>query len=64
MKRKINLIKKIIKDFQGEGEYINVPKDTEHWFVLTAEKRIKALRYFTTTEGWTPVYTDRPIRFA
>ena len=45
------------------GEYINVPKDTEHWFVLTETKRIKALRYFTTTEGWTPVYTDRPIQF-
>ena len=25
MKRKINFLKKIIKDFQGEGEYINVP---------------------------------------
>ena len=46
------------------GEYINVPKDTEHWFVLTAEKRIKALRYFTTMEGWTPVYTGRAIQIA
>lgn len=45
------------------GEYINVPKDTEHWFVLTDTKRIKALRYFTSTEGWTPVYTDRSIQF-
>ena len=43
-------------------EYINVPKDTEHWFYLTKKTRIKAVRYFTTTEGWTPVYTDTPIR--
>ena len=43
------------------GDYINVPKDTEHWFVLTEQKRIKALRYFSTTEGWTPRYTERPI---
>ena len=43
------------------GEFINVPKDTEHWFVLTEQKSIKALRYFTTTEGWTPNYTQRPI---
>ena len=43
------------------GDYINVPKDTEHWFVLTDQKRIKALRYFTTTEGWTPRYTERSI---
>jgi 1,2-dihydroxy-3-keto-5-methylthiopentene dioxygenase len=45
------------------GEYINVPKDTEHWFVLTEQKSIKAIRYFTTKEGWTPNYTHRSIRF-
>jgi 1,2-dihydroxy-3-keto-5-methylthiopentene dioxygenase len=44
------------------GEYINVPAGTEHWFVLTGSKRIKAVRYFTTTEGWSPKYTDRPVR--
>lgn len=43
-------------------DYINVPKDTEHWFYLTESKRIKAIRYFTTTEGWTPVYTDTEIK--
>lgn len=40
------------------GKYINVPANTEHWFVLTDEKRIKALRYFTSTDGWTPHYTE------
>ncbi|MEC7986706.1 MAG: acireductone dioxygenase [Myxococcota bacterium] len=44
------------------GEYINVPKDTEHWFLLTEAQRIKALRYFTSTEGWSPRYTNRSIR--
>ncbi|NES85085.1 MAG: cupin domain-containing protein [Moorea sp. SIO2B7] len=44
-------------------EYINVPAGTEHWFHLTETKRIKAVRYFTTTEGWTPEYTDTQIRF-
>lgn len=44
------------------GEYIKVPKDTEHWFILTKQKRIKAIRYFSTTEGWTPHYTHRAIR--
>lgn len=43
-------------------EYINVPAGTEHWFYLTDAKRIKAVRYFTTTEGWTPQYTGRDIR--
>ncbi|MEL7037328.1 MAG: cupin domain-containing protein [Cyanobacteria bacterium J06592_8] len=43
-------------------EYINVPAGTEHWFHLTKSKRIKAVRYFTTTEGWVPEYTETKIR--
>ena len=44
------------------GDYINVPRETEHWFYLTSSKRIKAIRYFTTMDGWAPNYTDREIR--
>ena len=44
-------------------EYINIPAGTEHWFHLTASKQIKLLRYFTSTQGWTPEYTDTTIRF-
>ena len=44
-------------------EYINVPANTEHWFYLTSSQRIKAVRYFSTTEGWTPEYTDTEIKF-
>ncbi len=44
-------------------EYINVPANTEHWFYLTPSKRIKAVRYFTTTEGWMPDYTNTEIKF-
>ena len=44
-------------------EYINVPANTEHWFYLTPEKRVKAVRYFISTEGWVPNYTDTEIRF-
>lgn len=43
-------------------EFINVPANTEHWFYLTAARKIKAVRYFTTSEGWTPQYTDTEIR--
>lgn len=46
------------------GEYINVPKNTEHWFHLTDRKRIKAVRYFSGTDGWVPVYTGAEIRVA
>lgn len=44
-------------------EYINVPTGTEHWFYLTDQQRIKAVRYFVDTEGWVPQYTDTAIRF-
>jgi 1,2-dihydroxy-3-keto-5-methylthiopentene dioxygenase len=43
-------------------DYINVPSGIEHWFYLTALRQIKAVRYFTTTEGWVPEYTDTEIR--
>ena len=45
------------------GDYINVPADTEHWFHLTPLRRIKALRYFTSTAGWVPEYTGTAIHF-
>lgn len=44
-------------------EYINVPANTQHWFYLSPSKRVKAVRYFTTTEGWVPEYTDTAIKF-
>lgn len=43
------------------GDYINVPKGAEHWFRLTPKNRIKAVRYFTSRDGWVPNYTGRPI---
>ncbi|MBI3546191.1 MAG: cupin domain-containing protein [Gammaproteobacteria bacterium] len=45
------------------GDYINVPANTEHWFEMKDSKRIKAVRYFIDTSGWTPVYTQREMAF-
>jgi 1,2-dihydroxy-3-keto-5-methylthiopentene dioxygenase len=45
------------------AEYINVPAGTEHWFYLTEQRRVKAVRYFIDTTGWVPQYTDTPIAF-
>lgn len=47
----------------GAGDYINVPANAEHWFTMRDSRRIKAVRYFIDTGGWTPVYTDRPLQF-
>ncbi len=46
------------------GDYINIPANTEHWFTMKDAKRIKAVRYFIDTAGWTPVYTERELLFA
>ena len=43
------------------GDYINVPRGAEHWFRLTLSRRIKAVRYFTSREGWVPRYTGRAL---
>jgi 1,2-dihydroxy-3-keto-5-methylthiopentene dioxygenase len=43
-------------------EYINVPANTPHWFYLTPQRRIKAIRYFSSTEGWVPKYIEAVVR--
>lgn len=45
------------------GDYINVPANAEHWFEMKGSQRIKAVRYFIDTSGWTPVYTQREMAF-
>lgn len=41
-----------------EGDLINVPAGTKHWFDLCSERRIRAIRLFLDPSGWTPAYTD------
>lgn len=45
------------------GDYINVPAGTDHWFRLTPAKRVKAVRYFTSRDGWVADYTGTALRF-
>jgi 1,2-dihydroxy-3-keto-5-methylthiopentene dioxygenase len=45
----------------GKGDLIRVPRGTHHWFDLCAEKRIRAIRLFQDSSGWTPHYTDSGI---
>lgn len=46
------------------GDFIRIPKDTEHWFVLTKKQRIKAIRYFSDTAGWVPKYTSSKVNIS
>jgi 1,2-dihydroxy-3-keto-5-methylthiopentene dioxygenase len=43
------------------GDLIRVPRGTLHWFDLCAERRIRAIRLFQGTTGWTPHYTNSGI---
>ncbi len=38
------------------GDLISVPLGTRHWFDLCGERRIRAIRLFQDTAGWTPHY--------
>ncbi len=41
----------------GPGDLIRVPEGTHHWFDLCETHRIKCIRLFQDTAGWTPLYT-------
>ena len=43
------------------GDMLRVPKGTAHWFTLCEERRIRAIRWFQDTAGWTPSYTDSGV---
>jgi 1,2-dihydroxy-3-keto-5-methylthiopentene dioxygenase len=43
------------------GDLIRVPRGTLHWFDLCGERRIRAIRLFQETGGWTPHYTNSGI---
>ena len=43
------------------GDLIRVPQGTWHWFNLCADRRIRAIRLFQDTAGWTPLYTESGV---
>lgn len=43
------------------GDLLRVPRGTTHWFTLCAERRIRAIRWFQDTTGWTPHYTGSGV---
>ena len=43
------------------GDLIRVPRGTKHWFNLCSDRRIRAIRLFQDTAGWTPHYTESRV---
>jgi 1,2-dihydroxy-3-keto-5-methylthiopentene dioxygenase len=44
-----------------QNDLINVPKGTKHWFDLCSDRKIRCIRLFQDSSGWTPEYTDSGV---
>jgi len=45
----------------GPGDMLRVPCGTTHWFTLCEDRRIRTIRWFQDTTGWTPNYTGTGV---
>ncbi|MFZ1940743.1 MAG: 1,2-dihydroxy-3-keto-5-methylthiopentene dioxygenase [Terracidiphilus sp.] len=57
----LHLGEKVYSVEVGPGDMLRVPRGTTHWFTLCEDRRIRAIRWFQQTEGWTPRYTDSGV---
>jgi len=57
----LNLQGQVVSVEVGPGDLLRVPRGTAHWFALCEERRIRAIRWFQDTSGWTPAYTESGV---
>jgi len=57
----LNISGKVYSAEVGPGDLLRVPRGTTHWFTLCEDRRIRAIRWFQDTTGWTPHYTDSGV---
>ncbi len=57
----LHLDKRVVAVEVGPGDMLRVPRGTTHWFTLCADRRIRAIRWFQFTTGWTPHYTGSGV---
>ena len=57
----LHLKDKVVSVEVGAGDMLRVPRGTTHWFTLCEDRRIRAIRWFQETSGWTPEYTGSGI---
>ncbi|KIL45872.1 cupin domain-containing protein [Jeotgalibacillus soli] len=43
------------------GDLISVPVNTRHYFTLSEDRQVVAVRIFVTTEGWVPIYDQDAV---
>jgi 1,2-dihydroxy-3-keto-5-methylthiopentene dioxygenase len=57
----LHLGEKVASVEVGPGDMLRVPRGTTHWFTLCEDRRIRAIRWFQDTTGWTPQYTGSGV---
>ena len=57
----LNIHGKVASVEVGPGDMLRVPRGTTHWFTLCEDRRIRAIRWFQETAGWTPEYTQSGV---
>ena len=57
----LHLGEKVVSVEVGPGDMLRVPRGTTHWFTLCEDRRIRAIRWFQETAGWTPHYTGSGV---
>jgi len=57
----LHLGEKVASVEVGPGDMLRVPRGTTHWFTLCEDRRIRAIRWFQDTAGWTPHYTGSGV---
>ena len=45
----------------GKGDLISIPANTTHWFDMGTDPYFKAIRFFTTPDGWVGNFTGSEI---
>ncbi len=57
----LHLGERVVSVEVGPGDMLRVPRGTTHWFTLCEDRRIRAIRWFQQTSGWTPEYTNSGV---
>jgi 1,2-dihydroxy-3-keto-5-methylthiopentene dioxygenase len=57
----LNLNGQVVSVEVGPGDMLRVPRGITHWFTLCEDRRIRAIRWFQDTTGWTPQYTGSGV---
>jgi len=57
----LHFAEKVVSVEVHPGDLLRVPRGTTHWFTLCEDRRIRAIRWFQLTSGWTPHYTGSGV---